>query len=177
MPQSRAVGDSLVPAVYHELRRIAHAYLRGERAGHTLRATALVHEAYLRLIRQPAVCEDRGAFVGIAAHLMRQVLVEYARARRREKRGGKYLHVVPLDEAVAMIDPSRSERWEALDAALERLALLSDRQAKIIELRYFGGFAVEEIASLLDISPKTVKRDWAAARAWLRRELEDDPAT
>ena len=176
MPQSSAVGDPLVPAVYHELRRIAHAYLRGERTGHTLQATALVHEAYLRLIRQPAMSEDRGAFVGIAAHLMRQVLVEYARARRREKRGGKHLHLVPLDETVAMIDPSHSERWEALDAALDRLATLSDRQAKIIELRYFGGFAVEEIASVLEISPRTVKRDWAAARAWLRCELEDHPA-
>ena len=174
MPQSSAVENSLVPAVYHELRRIAHAYLRGERTGHTLQATALVHEAYIRLIRQPAVCADRGAFVGIAAHLMRQVLADYARTRRREKRGGKHLHLVPLDEAVAVIHPLNAERWEALDAALDRLAVLSDRQARIIELRYFGGFTVEETASVLNVSPKTVKRDWAAARAWLRRDLEDE---
>jgi RNA polymerase sigma factor (TIGR02999 family) len=174
MPHSSAGGDPLVPAVYHELRRIAHAYLRGERTGHTLQATALVHEAYIRLIRQPATWADRGAFIDIAAHLMRQVLAEYARTRRREKRGGKHLHLVPLDETVAMIDPSHAERWETLDAALDRLAVLSDRQARIIELRYFGGFTVEEIASMLNVSPKTVKRDWAAARAWLRRELEDD---
>jgi RNA polymerase sigma factor (TIGR02999 family) len=102
MPQSSAVGDSLVPAVYHELRRIAHAYLRGERTGHTLQATALVHEAYIRLIRQPAVCADRGAFVGIAAHLMRQVLADYARTRRREKRGGKHRISYPSTK------PSRS---------------------------------------------------------------------
>lgn len=169
-------ADSLIPAVYHELRRLAHAYLRAERTGHTLQATALVHEAYIRLIRQPGVSDDRGAFVGIAVHVMRQVLAEYARARRREKRGGKDLHRVPLDETVAMIDPSHVERWEALDSALDRLARLSDRQAKIVELRYFGGLTVEETASLLDISPKTVKRDWAAARAWLRRDLEDEPA-
>jgi RNA polymerase sigma factor (TIGR02999 family) len=174
MPQSSAVGESLVPAVYHELRRIAHAYLRGERTGHTLQATALVHEAYIRLIRQPAVWADRSAFVGIAAHLMRQVLVEYARTRRREKRGGKHLHLVPLDETVATIEPSQAERWEALDAALDRLATLSERQARIVELRYFGGFTVEETASVLNVSPKTVKRDWAAARAWLRQDLEDE---
>jgi RNA polymerase sigma factor (TIGR02999 family) len=177
MPQSSAVGNSLVPAVYHELRRIAHAYLRGERTGHTLQATALVHEAYIRLIRQPGVCVDRGAFVGIAAHLMRQVLADYARTRGREKRGGKHLHLVPLDETVATIDPLNAERWEALDAALDRLAVLSDRQARIIELRYFGGFTVEETASVLNVSPKTVKRDWAAARAWLRRDLEDESRT
>jgi RNA polymerase sigma factor (TIGR02999 family) len=105
---------------------------------------------------------------------MRQVLADYARTRRREKRGGKHLHLVPLDETVAMIDPLNAERWEALDAALDRLAVLSDRQARIIELRYFGGFTVEETASVLNVSPKTVKRDWAAARAWLRRDLEDE---
>jgi RNA polymerase sigma factor (TIGR02999 family) len=174
MPQSSAVGDSLAPAVYHELRRIAHAYLRGERPGHTLQATALVHEAYIRLIRQAAAAVDRGTFIGIAAHLMRQVLADYARTRRREKRGGKHLQLLPLDETVAMIDPPHAERWEALDAALDRLAVLSDRQARIIELRYFGGFTIEETASVLNVSPKTVKRDWTAARAWLRRDLEDE---
>lgn len=170
--------DGLVPAVYNELRRLAHSYLRGERPGHTLQATALVHEAYLRLVTQhPATWEDRSRFVGIAAHLMRQILVEYARGRRREKRGGKNLRRVPLDESMAIIDPEHAERWEALDVALDRLATLSGRQTQIVELRYFGGLTIEETAAVLGLSEKTVKRDWAAARAWLRRELGDPPAT
>jgi RNA polymerase sigma-70 factor (ECF subfamily) len=173
-----AVDDSLVPAVYHELRRLAHAYLRGERPGHTLQATALVHEAYLHLMaHQPAVWDDRSKFIGIAAHVMRQILVEYARARRREKRGGKDQRRVPLDESMAIIDPVHADRWEALDRALDRLAGLSPRQTQIVELRYFGGLTIEETASLLEVSDKTVKRDWAAARAWLRRELGEPPAT
>jgi RNA polymerase sigma-70 factor (ECF subfamily) len=177
-PLPEAPADSLVPAVYHELRRLAQGYLRAERTGHTLQATALVHEAYLRLLRQQpqGAWDDRGRFIGIAAHLMRQILVEYARGRHRTKRGGKDQQRVPLEESVATIDPAHADRWEALDAALERLAELSPRQAHIIELRYFGGLTVEETASLLDLSPKTVKRDWSAARAWLRRELGDPPA-
>jgi RNA polymerase sigma-70 factor (ECF subfamily) len=173
-----AVDDSFVPAVYNELRRLAHAYLRGERTGHTLQATALVHEAYLRLIaQQPDVWDDRSKFIGIAAHVMRQILVEYARARRRDKRGGRDCHRVPLDESIAVIDPAHADRWEALDRALDRLAGLSPRQTQIVELRYFGGLTIEETASLLQLSDKTVKRDWAAARAWLRRELGEPPAT
>jgi RNA polymerase sigma-70 factor, ECF subfamily len=153
------------------LRRLAHAYLRGERNGHTLQTTALVHEAYLRLVRQdPATFDERSRFIGTAAHLMRQILVDYARARHRLKRGGDDVRV-PLDEWVAIVDPARADQWEVLDAALDRLATLSARQARIVELRYFGGLTVEEAASVLDVSPKTVKRDWAAARAWLRREL------
>jgi len=105
---------------------------------------------------------------------MRQVLVEYARGRHREKRGGKDQRRVPLDEAVALIDPSECDRWEALDEALERLARLSARQAQIVELRYFGGLTVDEVADALRVSPKTVKRDWSIARAWLRRELTGD---
>ena len=105
---------------------------------------------------------------------MRQILVEYARGRRREKRGGKDQRRVPLDESMAIIDPAHADRWEALDHALDRLAALSPRQTQIVELRYFGGLTIEETASLLDLSEKTVKRDWAAARAWLRRELSDD---
>ena len=164
--------DALLPAMYQELRRLAHAYLRDERADHTLQATALVHEAYMRLRHQPWIGDERGPFVGLAAHLMRQILVDYARARNREKRGGKEQRRIPLDESVATLDAAHGDRWLALDAALERLAQLSARQAQIVELRYFGGFTVEETASLLEISPKTVKRDWAAARAWLRRELD-----
>lgn len=167
-----AEADKFLPVVYAELRRLAHYYLRQERTGHTLQATALVHEVYLRLAPQGGdQWDDRSRFVGIAAHLMRQVLVEYARGRSREKRGGKDQRRVPLDEAVALIDPSECDRWEALDEALERLARLSARQAQIVELRYFGGLTVDEVADALRISPKTVKRDWSIARAWLRREL------
>jgi len=171
-------ADKFLPVVYAELRRLAHHYLRQERTGHTLQATALVHEVYLRLAPQGGDdWDDRARFVGIAAHLMRQVLVEYARGRRREKRGGKDQRRVPLDEAVALIDPSECDRWESLDEALERLARLSARQAQIVELRYFGGLTVDEVAGALRISPKTVKRDWSIARAWLRRELTDAGST
>ena len=165
-------ADSLAPVVYQELRRLAHAYLRNERADHTLQATALVHEVYLRLRSQSREWNERGAFVGVAAHVMRQILVEYARARHREKRGGKVQSRVPFDDVVATIDASQAERWVALDEALDRLAALSARQAQVVELRYFGGLTLEETASVLKISPKTVKRDWAAARGWLRRELD-----
>jgi RNA polymerase sigma-70 factor (ECF subfamily) len=166
-----------LPGVYHELRRLAQAYLRRERPGHTLQATALVHEAYLRLAGQPRnVRADRAAFIGTAAHLMRQILVEYARARRREKRGGPNRQRVPLDESVAIIDPTEADLWEALDEALERLAHLSRRQTRVVELRYYGGLTVEETAELLGLSEKTVKRDRTAARAWLRRELSGGTA-
>lgn len=165
-------SDSLVPALYNELRRLAHYYLREERPGHTLQATALVHEVYLRLTPQQALTgEDRGKFVAIAAHLMRQILVDYARTRHREKRGGKGQQRVPLTDATAILDPANCDRWEALDEVLVRLSELSPRQAHVVELRYFGGLTVEEAASVLAISPKTIKRDWAVARAWLRREL------
>ncbi|HTA68559.1 MAG TPA: sigma-70 family RNA polymerase sigma factor [Bryobacteraceae bacterium] len=169
--------DTLMAAVYSELRQLAHHYLREERSGHTLQATALVHEVYLRLIpQQQANLEDRGRFIGIAAHLMRQVLVDYARGRQREKRGGKDQERVPLDDDVVTIHPSESSRWEELDRALERLARLDPRQSQIVELRYFGGLTVEETAQALGISPKTVKRDWSVARAWLRRELAGPPS-
>jgi RNA polymerase sigma-70 factor, ECF subfamily len=164
--------STLIPAVYTELRRLAHHYLSHERPGHTLQATALVHEVYLRLIPQgDANWDDRSKFIGIAAHVMRQILVEYARSRGRQKRGGDQQRV-PLDEEIAVTEPDRAERWEALDQALDRLAVLDQRQAQIVELRYFGGLTVEETAQVLRISPKTVKRDWSIARAWLRRELE-----
>lgn len=170
------VDDSLVSAVYHELRRLAHSYLRGERPGHTLQATALVHEAYLRMLaQQPHVWNDRARFIAVAAHLMRQILVEYARGRRREKRGGKDLQRVALDDSVALVDAAHVDRWLALDSALDRLSALSPRQTHVVELRYFGGLTIEETASLLNLSEKTVKRDWTAARAWLRRELGDPP--
>jgi RNA polymerase sigma factor (TIGR02999 family) len=162
---------ALLPAVYNELRRLARHYLSHERPGHTLQATALVHEVYLRLIPQrEATWDDRARFIGVAAHVMRQILVEHARARGRQKRGGDQERV-PLDERVAWIDPGDLSSWEDLDRALNRLAELDPRQAQIVELRYFGGLTVDETARVLDISAKTVKRDWSIARAWLRREL------
>jgi RNA polymerase sigma factor (TIGR02999 family) len=163
--------DALVPALYSELRRLAHAYLRQERQGHTLQATALVHEVYLRLSPGDATWEDRGRFVGIAARLMRQILVDYARTRHRDKRGGRNTRRVPLTESTAVLDPANCAAWSSLDAALAELERLAPRQAQIVELRYFGGFTVEEAASVLGVSAKTVQRDWAVARAWLRREL------
>jgi RNA polymerase sigma factor (TIGR02999 family) len=173
-PRPVEVPAALVALVYADLRRLAHHYLRQERSGHTLQATALVHEVYLRLA--PNVSVDASApshFVALAGHLMRQILVEYARGRKREKRGGKDQRRVPLEEGIAVIDPAECDRWEVLDEALDRLAQLSQRQSQIVELRYFGGLTVDEVASALCISPKTVKRDWSLARAWLRRELAD----
>jgi RNA polymerase sigma factor (TIGR02999 family) len=165
-----ASSTTLFPLLYSELRRVAHRYLARERPGHTLQTTALVHEVYLRLVPQSqASWEDRGKFVGIAAHVMRQILVEHARSRRRLKRGGE-AHHVPLEQDVAVVGGG-ADRWEDLDAALDRLAALDPRQAKVVELRYFGGMTVEEAARVLGVSEKTVKRDWSVARAWLRREL------
>jgi RNA polymerase sigma factor (TIGR02999 family) len=165
-----STNGALFPVVYAELRRLARHYLSRERPGHTLQATALVHEVYLRLIPQSeATWEDRGRFVGIAAHVMREILVEYARSRGRAKRGGDYQRIA-LDDNVGGIDANFS-RWEDLDRALDRLAELDPRQSKVVELRYIGGLTVEEVAQVLGVSPKTVKRDWTVARAWLRREL------
>jgi RNA polymerase sigma factor (TIGR02999 family) len=165
-----SANDALFPLVYGELRRLAHHYLSRERPGHTLQATALVHEVYLRLIPQDgAAWEDRGRFIAIAAHVMREILVESARSRKRLKRGGDQSRV-PLDEDMAGTD-DEAGRWEDLDRALDRLTELDPRQAKVVELRYFGGLTVEEAAEVLAVSPKTVKRDWSVARAWLKREL------
>ena len=168
----RAPGAATVfPLLYTELRRLARRYLGRERPGHTLQATALVHEVYLRLVPQAeATWEDRGKFVGIAATVMRRILVEHARGRRRLKRGGA-AERLPLEEEVAAVDAD-GDRWEDLDRALDRLAALDPRQAKVVELRYFGGMTVEETAQVLDVSEKTIKRDWSMARAWLRRELD-----
>ena len=174
-----ATGDDkavskLMPLVYDELRRLAASYLRRERPGQTLQATALVHEAYVRLIGEKAHnWQNRTHFLAIAALSMRQILVQRARARRAAKRGGDPARIT-LDENL-MASPSQNAPDEidlvALDAALNRLAELNQRQAKIVELRYFGGLGVEEAAEALRISPATVKRDWTLARAWLKREL------
>jgi RNA polymerase sigma factor (TIGR02999 family) len=169
----------LMPAVYNELRRLAASYLRRERPGQTIQATALVHEAYLRLAAEKAHrWQNRTHFLAIAALSMRQILVQRARARAAAKRGGNPERIT-LDEqllaAGPALEPGRVDVL-ALDAALDRLAALDPQQARIVELRYFGGLTVEETAEALDISPATVKRHWTVARAWLKRELEQERA-
>lgn len=161
-----------MPLVYDELRRLAASYLRRERPGQTLQATALVHEAYVRLIGENAKgFQNRTHFLAIAALSMRQILVQRARARKAAKRGGDPARIT-LDEQLFAAPAGQSEvDLLALDAALDKLAALDARQAKIVELRYFGGLSVEEAADVLEISPATVKRDWTLARAWLKREL------
>jgi RNA polymerase sigma factor (TIGR02999 family) len=155
--------------VYGELRRVAAAYLRRERPGQTLQPTALVNEAYVRLAGQHPRFQNRAHFCAIAANAMRQILVESARARHARKRGGGAPRVT-LDEGLAAA-PESTVDLAALDEALERLAALDAQQARIVELRFFGGLSVEETADALGISPATVKRHWAVARAWLAREL------
>jgi RNA polymerase sigma factor (TIGR02999 family) len=168
----RAALDRLVPLVYGELHKAAALALRGERAGHTLRPTALVHEAYMRMVgHQQAPWQNRAHFIGCAAQLMRRILVDSARARRARKRGGGETRVT-LEEGIQAA-PERDVEMLALDEALERLARLSERQAKIVELRYFGGLSVEETAEALGVSAATVKNDWALAKAWLYEQLRD----
>lgn len=169
----------LMPQVYDELRRLAANYLRRERPGQTLQATALVHEAFLRLSKEKnQPWKNRTHFLAIAALSMRQILVQRARARHADKRGGENQERITLDESTM---PDRGSEATGgvdvleLDAALERLAALDPQQAKIVELRYFGGLTVEEAAEALDISPATVKRHWTLARAFLKQEL--DPNT
>jgi len=167
----RAMAE-LMPFVYDELRRIAGRYMRRERPGQTIQATALVHEAYMRLLRDRAKdWRTRAHFVGIAANAMRQILVERARARGAAKRGGGGERVT-VDEG-ALAGPTPPVDVEALDEALDRLAALDARQARIVELRFFGGLTVEEAADVVGISPATLKRDWSVARAWLKRELDE----
>ena len=174
-----------MPQVYDELRRLAANYLRHERPGQTLQATALVHEAFLRLSKgKDHPWKNRTHFLAIAALSMRQILVQRARARHAEKRGGPNVDRITLDESIMAAEGALSRRSAeregggvdvlALDAALERLAALDPQQSKIVELRYFGGLTVEEAAEALDISPATVKRHWTLARAWLKKELTGD---
>ncbi len=163
--------DALLPFVYEELRRQASRYLRRERAGHTLQTTALIHEAYLKLIDQRAVnWQNRAHFFGIAAQAMRRILVDYARGRHRAKRGG-IGEDLPLEEAALVVSGERNIDLVALDEALTRLAEFDKRQARIVELRYFSGLSIEETAEVLRISPATVKSDWNVAKAWLRHEI------
>jgi RNA polymerase sigma factor (TIGR02999 family) len=162
-------ADDLAPAVYAELRRLAAAYMRRERHGQTLQATALVHEVYLRLAGSTPAWSDRQHFLGIAARSMRQILVEHARARGAQKRWGG-MDRVSLHDSVAD-GASADAMLPALDEALTRLEQIDSEQARIVELRYFVGLDINETAEALGISPATVKRRWAMARAWLHREL------
>jgi RNA polymerase sigma factor (TIGR02999 family) len=167
---NQAALDNLLPIVYDELRRLASNYMRGERPDHLLQTTALVNEAYLRLIdRQHVSCQTRTQFFAVAAQVMRRVLVDYARGRHRAKRGAG---VAPfaLDD-VAIISDDRAEELLAINFALEGLAAFDPRKGRVFELRYFGGMSVEEVADALNISPETVARDWRMAKAWLRREI------
>jgi RNA polymerase sigma factor (TIGR02999 family) len=176
MADDRQSVDSLLPIVYEELRRLAASYIRRERPGQTLQPTALVHEAYMRLMKdKPGRWQNRAHFCAIAAHSMRQILIERARARGAQKRGGAR-HRVTLDDAL-VAGGERSIDLVALDEALERLAALDPEQARLVELRFFGGLTVEETAEAMKISPATVKRHWALASAWLARELEGPPAS
>jgi len=162
--------DRLLPMVYEQLRGLANRELRRERVGHTLTPTALVHEAYLKLVQLDRIdWRGRAHFYGACAQVMRRILISYARMKKAEKRGGD-AEAVPIDNVI-LAAQTRPGDLIALDEALSRLEALSERQARIVECRFFAGMDVEETAKVLEISPATVKRDWAAARAWLNREL------
>ncbi len=170
-------GEQLVPLVYAELRRIARIKLGAERGGHTLQPTALVHEAWLRLMQQHgADWQNRGQFFAIATQAMRRILVDHARRRQAAKRGSGE-PAASIDElAAVLVSPVPDDQLVALDAALERLAAFDPRLARVVELRFFGGLSVEETAEVLDLSPTTVKREWATARLWLFRAINEQTA-
>lgn len=165
----RSAEARLVPLVYAELHRIAARYARRERSGHTLQPTALVHEAYMRLVGDDRRWTDRRHFFAVASSLMRNILVDYARSRNAAKRGGGAR--VELKDSDRSQPPGRLEDLLSLDEALSRLSKLDERQCRIVEMRFFGGLSEEEIAEVLGISARTVKRDWTLARAWLHNEL------
>jgi RNA polymerase sigma factor (TIGR02999 family) len=187
----RALAE-LMPLVYGELRRLAERQLRGERPNHTLQRTALVHEAYMRLISQRNVSwQSRAQFIGLAAQLMRRILIDHARGKRRAKRGGG-VAPISLDQTGVVLGAPDEEgvRGEALefaadptvdlsaiDEVLKRLEAIDPKQGRIVELRFFGGLSIEETAEVVGVSPATVKREWALARAWLRRELVSEAAS
>lgn len=170
----------LMPLIYGELRRIAHRQLRAEHSGHTLSTTAVVHEAYLRLANQPdAQWVDRSQFFAIAARTMRRILIDYARKHKAARRGGADqarmdLDALELANAPALAVAERAESLLALDEALDRLRLVDDRLARVVECRFFAGLTEAEIAEALGVSPRTVARDWSMARAWLFEQLRDD---
>ncbi len=167
----REVFDSLMPLVYEELRRQAASFMRRERADHTLQTTALIHEAFLKLVNQKDVrWQNRAHFFAIAATAMRRILVDYAKTRNREKRGGDAV-LLQLDENVEAFASGKNIDLEALDEALNRLAQFDERQARIVELRYFSGLTEQETAEVIGVSPATVRLDWKMAKAWLRNQL------
>jgi RNA polymerase sigma factor (TIGR02999 family) len=169
----RSALEELMPLVYDELHRLAHRYMAQERPEHTLQTSALVNEAYVGLIDQRNVqWQNRAHFFGIAATLMRRILVSYARSRKRVKRGAGRLQI-DLDET-AILSPERATDMVALDEALENLATVDQRKSQVVELRFFGGLSIDETAEVLEVSPGTVMRDWTLAKAWLRREVMRD---
>ncbi|MDQ3687716.1 MAG: sigma-70 family RNA polymerase sigma factor [Acidobacteriota bacterium] len=169
----RAALEKLTPLVYEELRRLAHQYMSHERPGHTLQTSALVHEAYLRLIDQKDVrWQNRTHFFCIAAQMMRRILVDHARQRRYAKRGGD-VRQVPLDEAM-IVSEERTAEVVALDDALKSLAEIDPRKSQIVEMRFFGGLSIEETAEVLKVSPGTIMREWTLAKAWLKRAVTSD---
>jgi RNA polymerase sigma factor (TIGR02999 family) len=165
--------DQLMPLVYTELHRLAHQYMNREQVGHTLQTSALVNEAFLRLVDQKDVhWQNRAHFFGIAAQMMRRILVDYARNRGYAKRGGD-ARQVSLDEGM-LVSERRSAEIVALDEALKNLATIDERKSHLVELRFFGGFSIDETAEVLGVSPGTVMRDWTLAKAWLRKEITSD---
>ncbi len=163
--------DELLPLVYDELRRLASSYLSRERSNHTLQPTALVHEAYMRLVGQNEIeWQDRAHFFGISARLMREILIEYARMKNRQKRGGEFKTQIALDDAVSFVNGKELD-VVAVDEALKKLEALDERQARIVEMKFFGGMKIEEIGEVLDISPATVKREWSTAKLLLYKML------
>jgi RNA polymerase sigma factor (TIGR02999 family) len=167
----REALDAMMPLVYDELRRQAHHYLRRERQEHTLQTTALVNEAYLKLVEQNRVVwQNRAHFFGIAANLMRRILCDYAKTKHRVKRGGEAENL-PLEEAIYVVADEKDVDLLALDKVLDELAEIDEQQARVVELRYFSGLSIEETAEVLKISPATVKRDWQMAKAWLHHQL------
>ncbi len=169
----RQAADRLMPMVYEEFRRLAQSYLGREDTAHTLQPTALVNEAYLKLIDQTRVnWQGRTHFFAVGAQVMRRILVDHARGKQREKRGGGRQRIA-LDEQLT-ISPSRDEDLLALDEALDKLSAIDARQARIVELRFFGGLTVDEVAEVLGVSKRTVEAEWTMIRAWLRRELSGD---
>lgn len=172
----RQALDSLMPLVYDELRKLARYYVARERPGHTLQTTALVHEAYVRLVGQsPPEWKNRAHFFGVSARLMRQILVDHARANLAEKRGGGALKVTLDGDLVSGLGKDLDVL--ALDQALDALTKLNPQQSQIVELRFFSGLSIEDTAEVLNISPATVKRNWTAARAWLFREITNNEAS
>ena len=168
----RRAMDELLPLIYDELRRLASSYLRRERQGHTLQPTALVHEAYMRMVDQTQVrWQNRAHFFGVAAQMMRRILVDHARSQQAEKRGGEF-QKLSLDERIDVSGQDRDLNLVALDDALNRLAEIDPQKSKIVEMRFFGGLSVEETAEVLGVSVPTVKRHWRLAKAWLYGEIK-----